>query len=94
MAVLADIPGQQQKCTEMVWGMMANDCANEIRDWLQRTSDDRDAWKAKTEEEKQLRAKAGDLEKEIALLNSQNVNTTKTMQDMQLVRFRVLGLGL
>jgi wobble nucleotide-excising tRNase len=82
MAVLADIPGQQQKCNEMVWGMMANDCANEIRDWLQRTSDDRDAWKAKTEEEKQLRAQAGDLEKEIALLNSQNVNTTKTMQDI------------
>jgi wobble nucleotide-excising tRNase len=82
MAVLADIPGQQQKCTEMVWGMMANDCSADIRAWLKRTDDDRDAWKAKNEEEKKLKEKSGELEAEIAKLNSQTVNTTKAMQDI------------
>lgn len=82
MDVLADIPGQQQKCGEMVWGMMANDCSGEISAWLKRTNDDRDAWKAKTDEAKQLRDKSSELEKEIAKLNSQTVNTTKTMQDI------------
>lgn len=82
MAVLADIPGQQQKCTEMVWGMMANDCSADIRAWLKRTDDDRDAWKAKNEEEKKLREQSGKLESEIAKLNSQTVNTTKAMQDI------------
>lgn len=82
MAVLADIPGQQQKCTEMVWGMMANDCSADIRAWLKRTDDDRDAWKAKNEEEKKLREQSGKLEAEIAKLNSQTVNTTKAMQDI------------
>lgn len=82
MAVLADIPGQQQKCTEMVWGMMANDCSADIRAWLKRTDDDRDAWKAKNEEEKKLREQSGMLESEIAKLNSQTVNTTKAMQDI------------
>jgi wobble nucleotide-excising tRNase len=82
MAVLADIPGQQQKCTEMVWGMMANDCSADIRAWLKRTDDDRDAWKAKNEEEKKLREQSGKLESEIAKLNSQTVNTTKVMQDI------------
>lgn len=82
MAVLADIPGQQQKCTEMVWGMMANDCSADISAWLKRTSDDRDAWRAKNEEEKKLKEKSGELEAEIAKLNSQTVNTTKAMQDI------------
>ena len=82
MAVLADIPGQQQKCTEMVWGMMANDCSADIRAWLKRTDDDRDAWKAKNDEEKKLREQSGKLEAEIAKLNSQTVNTTKAMQDI------------
>lgn len=82
MAVLADIPGQQQKCTEMVWGMMAVDCSSDIQDWLRRTAADRDAWKAKNDEEKRLRAEAEKLENEIAKLNSQTVNTTKAMQDI------------
>ena len=34
MDVLADIPGQQQKCIEMAWGMMAIDCESDIRDWF------------------------------------------------------------
>ena len=82
MAVLADIPGQQQKCTEMVWGMMANECSAEIQAWLKRTAADRDAWKAKTEEEKKLKEKSAELEAEIAKLNSQTVNTTKAMLDI------------
>lgn len=82
MAVLADIPGQQQKCTEMVWGMMAIECSSDIQDWLRRTAADRDAWKAKNEEEKKLREKSEELEKEISKLNSQTVNTTKAMQDI------------
>ena len=77
--VLADIPGQQQKCIEMVWGMMANDCSAEMSRWLQKTSTDRDAWKEKKEVEKKLREKSAELEKEIAKLNSETVNTTKTM---------------
>ena len=82
MAVLADIPGQQQKCIEMVWGMMAIDCSNDIQDWLRRTDADRIAWKAKTDEEKKLREDSTKLEGEIARLNSQTVNTTKAMQDI------------
>lgn len=45
MAVLADIPGQQQKCIELIWGMMAIECSSDIQDWLRRTAADRDAWK-------------------------------------------------
>jgi len=82
MDVLADIPGQQQKCTEMVWGMMANECSEEIKAWLKRTDADRTAWKEKSEEEKRLREKSSQLEAEIARLNSQTVNTTKAMQDI------------
>ena len=82
MDVLADIPGQQQKCTEMVWGMMANECSEEIKAWLKRTDADRTAWKEKSEEEKKLREKSSQLEAEIARLNSQTVNTTKAMQDI------------
>ena len=82
MAVLADIPGQQQKCTAMVWGMMANACQAEINAWLKRTDDDRKAWTVKSEEEKQLRQKSAELESEIAKLNNQTVNTTKAMQDI------------
>ena len=82
MAVLADIPGQQQKCTEMVWGMMANDCSEEIRAWLKRTDDDRAERKEKSDEEKRLREQSSQLETEIARLNSQTVNTTKAMQDI------------
>ena len=82
MDVLADIPGQQQKCTEMVWGMMAIDCSAEIRDWLTRTREDKKAWTEKNEEEKKLRAKSAELVSEIAKLNSETVNTTKVMEDI------------
>lgn len=66
----------------MVWGMMANDCSTEIRDWLKKVTDDRDAWKAKSDEEKKLREHSAQLEGEIAKLNSQTVNTTKATQDI------------
>ncbi len=82
MAVLADIPGQQQKCAEMVWGMMANDCKDDIQGWLKRTEDDRNMWKARADEEKSLRKISAELDDEIAKLNSETVNTTKAMQDI------------
>ena len=82
MDVLADIPGQREKCTEMVWGMMAIDCSSEMRDWHDQTDADRTAWKEKKSEEKILRDKSAELDKEIAKLNSETVNTTKAMKDI------------
>lgn len=82
MDVLADIPGQKQRCLEMVWGMMASECASDIQAWTKKTEDDRDAWREKSEEAKNYKVKSAELERQIALLNSQTVNTTKAMQDI------------
>ncbi len=82
MAVLADISGQKQKCREMVWGMMARECKDEIDRWNKKTEDDRDAWKKAHDEAKELKEQAQKLDEEITLLNSQTVNTNKAMQDI------------
>ncbi len=81
-AVLADIPGQKTKCMDMVWGMMANECTSDLQDWSKKVDDDNAAWKAKDGEIKDLKKKSKELEDEIALLNSQTVNTTKAMEDI------------
>ena len=82
MAVLADIPGQRQKCIEMVWGMLARECKDEIETWNKKIADDRVAWSTAHENEKQLREEAKHLDEEITRLNSQTVNTTQAMEDI------------
>ncbi len=82
MAVLADIPGQKKKCCDMVWGMMARECKDDIDAWNKRTLDDRVAWRKQHEDAKALKEQAQKLDEEITLLNSQTVNTNKAMRDI------------
>ncbi len=82
MAVLADIPGQKKKCCDMVWGMMARECKDDIDAWNKRTLDDRVAWSKQHEDAKALKEQAQKLDDEITLLNSQTVNTNKAMRDI------------
>lgn len=82
MAIIADIPRQKQKCREMVWGMMARECKDDIEAWNKRTADEREAWKKAHDEANSLKEQALHLDGEITLLNSQTVNTNKAMQDI------------
>lgn len=82
MAVLADIPGQTVKCTKMVWGLMAKECADIISNWKEKTESDREDWRKANDEAKQLIDSANEIERHIAFLNSQTVNTTKAMHDI------------
>ena len=82
MTVLNDIPGQRKKCINMVWGMMAKECENEIKTRNSRLAEDRASWREKNTKSRELKEEARRLDDEIALLNSQTVNTTKAMNDI------------
>ena len=74
--------GQTVKCTKMVWGLMAKECADIISNWKEKTESDREEWRKANSEAMQLIDNANEIERHIAFLNSQTVNTTKAMYDI------------
>jgi len=75
MEVVNDIPKQQNKCTEMVWGMMAKHCTSILKDWKTTTEKYNEDCKKNQNTINTLRSSISTLDAEITQLNSQTANT-------------------
>jgi len=82
MAIFEDIPTQKIKCMEMVWSMLAKMCEDRIEIWKNDTAKyDKELSDKQTLAQK-LKEQSRVLDAEIVQLNSQTVNTTKAMDDI------------
>lgn len=81
-AVLADIPTQKKKCTNMAWSAIVQRTQVLTNTFRRNTDSVISAMNYIKAESNKLKAKSQALSKEIAKLNSETVNTTKTMQDI------------
>lgn len=75
MEVVNDIPRQQRKCTEMVWGMMAKHCTAIMKDWKATTNKYNEDCKKNQNTINTLKSSISTLDAEITRLNSQTANT-------------------
>lgn len=80
--VVADIPNQQKQCSISLWAHMRSVCDAKIVVHTDKKSDRYKQIAALKKDNEGLAADAKQLEMDAAKLNSQTVNTTKVMQDI------------
>lgn len=81
-AVIADIPNQKTKCSDLLWGQMAYDCRDEIKSYREQAKKRDDMIETLGKEIRKLKEESGKLAAEAAKLNSETVNTTAAMHEI------------
>ena len=81
-ALVADIPAQKQKCSDIIWAKLAYNCRHIIAAYREKQRASGSRQKSLEDEKVRLIQEFERLESEIADLNRQTVNTTKVMQDI------------
>lgn len=80
--VLADIPGKQKQCSDMLWAQIAFNCEEPHADYDREIAELKELEQRTNAEISALSEKSAELESKLADLNSTTSNTTVVMQDI------------